>query len=183
MNPHLEQCPTRKNPSQECTHMYMHHIVPGDKYGHLQALKPANKGHQKNHWLWQCDCGRTVVVVANKVCSGHRSTCAHKQCEFRAHDLFGNKTKGGFSKRDHPLNKLYVCGVNAQQRCQNPNNPSYSVYGGRGIEFRFANPTEFAQYCINEGIYPFNAGIQLTLVHILLSISDIAVIVPVLIVF
>jgi hypothetical protein len=35
---------------------------------------------------------------------------------------------------------------NAQQRCSNPNHPSYSVYGGRGIEFRFESLDAYVKY-------------------------------------
>jgi hypothetical protein len=36
----------------------------------------------------------------------------------------------------------------ARQRCQNPNDPGYHHYGGRGIEFRFKTIREAAEYVL-----------------------------------
>lgn len=37
----------------------------------------------------------------------------------------------------------YVVFIGAKNRCQNPNNPNFHNYGGRGIEFRFSSFDEF----------------------------------------
>lgn len=40
----------------------------------------------------------------------------------------------------------YQAYKNAKQRCTNPKNPTYPVYGGRGIEFRFSSFVEFIEH-------------------------------------
>jgi hypothetical protein len=37
----------------------------------------------------------------------------------------------------------YESYLSAKNRCNNPNNPDYKLYGGRGIEFRFNSVQEF----------------------------------------
>jgi hypothetical protein len=38
---------------------------------------------------------------------------------------------------------------NIKQRCTNPNSIGYSNYGGRGIEFRFDSPAQFAKWVLD----------------------------------
>lgn len=45
---------------------------------------------------------------------------------------------------------LYKACLSINNRCHNPNNPSYKNYGGRGIKsFWNGNPASFATYIIN----------------------------------
>jgi DNA-binding XRE family transcriptional regulator len=49
--------------------------------------------------------------------------------------------------------KLYMVWCSMKQRCQNPNNPSYKTYGGRGIEVcaEWYDFARFADWAIEHG--------------------------------
>ncbi len=50
----------------------------------------------------------------------------------------------GLSRR----NPVYHICQAAKSRCQNPNNPNYENYGGRGIQFKWETAGETAQWII-----------------------------------
>ena len=51
------------------------------------------------------------------------------------------------AKRDVPK-WLYKRATAAKQRCTNPKDKAYGLYGGRGIEFRFDSVMDCAEYCM-----------------------------------
>ena len=52
--------------------------------------------------------------------------------------------RGGGRPPTHGLSRtpIYTSYTEAKRRCENPRNPDYSAYGGRGIQFRFSSVTE-----------------------------------------
>lgn len=82
------------------------------------ARAPTRKtsgGHYKAVWFFRCDCGSVGRLDACRV--GRQKSC------------------GCIRGEKHGLSKSRIRNVwNAMiQRCHNPNNSSYSRYGGRGI--------------------------------------------------
>lgn len=62
-----------------------------------------------------------------------------------------NATKQRLSVTDK---RLRQCLTNAKQRCENPNNKGYINYGGRGIEFKFADIDEAFTWVVGNIGYP-----------------------------
>lgn len=96
-------------------------------------------GVRKNHYLWDCvcDCGNTRTVQYDNLLSGSSSCgCLRKEL------MRERRTIHGESRRPNETAEFRTyCW--AKDRCNNPNNPKYHRYGGRGIEFRFTSYPEF----------------------------------------
>ena len=75
-------------------------------------------------WLCQCACGQTMVVRAVHLRSGRSRSCGCLQSEVAA------KLKTVHGMRSH---RLYDVWTQMLQRCVNPANSHYHLYGGRGI--------------------------------------------------
>jgi hypothetical protein len=108
----------------------------GQRFGRLLVLEFSglNKWN-KALWLCLCDCGITKVLLGNSLTAGRTQSC------------------GCFRKETAPLNVPikhgwhgtveYNAFLHARSRCLNPMNPSYSNYGGRGIQFLFSSFDEW----------------------------------------
>ena len=79
-------------------------------------------------WKCRCDCGKVTTVRARSLWSGNTRSCGCLQKE-KASKIGKamHTTHGGSGTR---LNKIYRA---IKQRCNNPQNPAYENYGGRGI--------------------------------------------------
>lgn len=115
----------------------------GKRYGRLLALKPTNKRNPATGaivWKCRCDCGNLVEVMSSHLTSGNTESCGCIQREFaksgKAHFTHGESV----GKKITPEYRAFV---EARKRCINKNLASYKDYGGRGIQFKFA---DFAQF-------------------------------------
>lgn len=100
----------------------------GQRYGKLTVLSRASdhippNGAPQVTWLCKCDCGNTVVVTANNLRNGHVRSCG---CL--------SKDEPNHLKHGKNNSRIHHIWVGMRQRCNNPNNPSYKNYGGRGIK-------------------------------------------------
>ena len=113
--------------------------LTGRRFGRLTALRrDCLSGNGQWRWVCVCDCGKSCSVAVNTLTRGNSRSCGCLRNERR---LNANYRHGLFVRgRRNP--ELYAY-CSAKQRCQNPKDPSYRNYGGRGIEFRFANFAEF----------------------------------------
>lgn len=89
----------------------------GLKIGRLTVFKYDYKKGKHHYFLVRCECGVEKSIGWDNFKSGRQKTCG---CIFRE----------GFLGTEHPLYKTW-CSM--KQRCNNPNNQSYSRYGGRGV--------------------------------------------------
>ncbi len=78
---------------------------------------------EKHKARYQCSCGNVCVKDRYKVSSGHTTSCGCRLKEIQ------NKTIHGM----HESNEYHVWEM-MKQRCLNPKNKKYSLYGGRGIK-------------------------------------------------
>lgn len=96
--------------------------LTNQKFGNLLVVE--RRGSDENGqalWLCRCDCGKEKII--------------------RGHDLKGGTKSCGCSRRyntglyQHGLSgtRLHNIWRSMKDRCFNPNNKSYSFYGGRGI--------------------------------------------------
>jgi hypothetical protein len=101
--------------------------ITGKKFQALTAIKFSHK-HTKwlsSFWLFQCECGKQKILQKSKVICGHIVSCG---CGAKNKKRTGNPT--------HNLSKtqMYILWKGMRQRCNNPKNPKYPNYGGRGIK-------------------------------------------------
>ena len=120
--------------------------MTGLKFGKLLVLR--RDGWDKSQaamWLCQCECGNTSRACGADLRRGNTTAC-------RRHD-HGNIGK----PRTHGETVLHSRSAEleafngAKSRCTNPRKKHWKNYGGRGIEFRF---TDFSQFLESVGRKP-----------------------------
>jgi hypothetical protein len=99
----------------------------GERFGKLVVTGLTQKmvdGRRRVYCECLCDCGKTAIVLKRSLVIGHTKSC-------------GCRTKPGESHfgRTHGMSAfpIHYIWLGMLQRCENPNHPSYSKYGGRGI--------------------------------------------------
>lgn len=98
------------------------------KFGRLTAIKPTNKRHNKYViWECKCDCGNIIEVQSSYLSKEKRG---RKSCGCLMSDA---KKVHGHTSSNGYRSKTYRSWDGMKQRCLNPNNPKYDLYGGRGI--------------------------------------------------
>lgn len=95
--------------------------LAGQRFGRLVGVRRTGP----DRWLFSCDCGRSVERSAGKVRFGHAKSCG---CAKHLRD----RAKHGQARKGC-RHLLYDVWIAMRQRCNNPNNPSFKNYGGRGI--------------------------------------------------
>lgn len=106
--------------------------LTGQVFGRLTVLGFAGR----RHWYVQCECGNL-----KKTSSSNLVRLAVRSCGCLHSEILGEKNK------THGLNRApeVIAFNHAKDRCLNHRNRSFGLYGGRGIEFRFASFNEFFQ--------------------------------------
>jgi hypothetical protein len=93
--------------------------ISGEKYNKLKIISFYKRKNGHNHWLCQCDCGKTTITTKDKLQSGHTKSCG---CLV--------KSSNGESE-----SKFWSIWQSMKSRCDNKNNDNYNSYGGRGITY------------------------------------------------
>lgn len=97
-------------------------IEIGQKFGKLTVVSKVENYISKSNlhctaWRCKCDCGNEVIKLGRVLKRGWALSC------------------GCSKSQDYPSHeKLYNVWISIKQRCNNPNDSSYSNYGGRGIK-------------------------------------------------
>lgn len=104
--------------------------LTGRRFHFLVVLRRAENAYRKVRWLCQCDCGKTCVVVSQKLLESRTKSCG---C-YRVIAGYRPKTHGmgGMGTGKKRL-RVYEIWKGMIQRCKNPNEAAYKYYGGRGI--------------------------------------------------
>lgn len=109
--------------------MHKRYELAGQVFGKLTVLQFAGMGDDyASKWLVRCECGNEKIVDGKNMVKGRTRSCGCRQG--------GRSGLHGAVKRTHgqaDKSPLYTCWINIRQRCNNPNNTDYRVYGGRGI--------------------------------------------------
>lgn len=109
--------------------------LSGKRFGRLVVLSFSNLPNCRPHWLCQCDCGKQAVVSGLNLKSAHTRSCGCLHAE--------NAIRQGLARRGLPSpnrthgkshTAIYRTWSSMIQRCENPNNPGWPAYGGRGIK-------------------------------------------------
>lgn len=111
-------------PPQQSNLMKKFQDLSGQRFGRLVVLYRCSDGkHYKYKCL--CDCGNETEVAADHLRSGHTTSCG---CERSIVCSKVHKTHGMSKTR------LYKLWGNMIERCENPKNNRYKVYGAKGIK-------------------------------------------------
>lgn len=119
----------------------------GQRYGRLVvgayagSRRSQSNGRMVVMWECTCDCGEVTYVSSTSLTGGVQS-CG---CLLREAITIG-KTRHGYCGT-----KEYRAFLQARNRCESDTCPKYKDYGGRGIEFRFA---EFSTFLAELGPAP-----------------------------
>lgn len=113
----------------------------GQRFERLLVVEYVGAGK----WSCNCDCGNTVSVMTTNLTSGNSRSCGCLQTERRfKHGMSGTPMHGAWRQMF--------------QRCENPKDPAYHNYGGRGITV-CDEWHEFSQFLADMGVRP--KGFQL----------------------
>lgn len=100
--------------------------LTNQRFGRLVALEDAgHNSSNKTVWKCLCDCGNIHYATTSDLRRGDSTSCG---C-FHKEQLGNRRRKHGYSNT-----KLYKTWKNIRARCNNPNEPNYPRYGGRGIK-------------------------------------------------
>ena len=97
----------------------------GKVYGRWTVLKMVRNKRGKVAWLCRCNCGKEGVVIGAYLRNGSSKSCGCLSVDMAR----VNFTRHGFNR--HPIHRSWE---SMKQRCYNPNNSRFYVYGGRGIK-------------------------------------------------
>jgi hypothetical protein len=106
-------------------------VFLGSRFGRLTAAEDMGiKPGKGRLWRCVCECGNEVVVPAKQLKYKQRS-CGCTRWKNPAFGPTHQRTRDPGSKN---LSSVYARWAQMIQRCTNPNNTGYHLYGGRGIE-------------------------------------------------
>ena len=114
--------------------------LTGQRFGRLVVVR-RDTAAPGTVWICACDCGKHTSVQAYSLRSGDSKSCGCGRS--RSHFIHGH------AKPSKPTRE-YSAWSSARQRCNNPNDPGFHNYGGRGIRMTAAWDT-FAQFFADMG--------------------------------
>lgn len=100
--------------------------LTGQKFGRLAVMGPTNERRNRKiiYCCW-CDCSKKCFVRSADLRNGHTKSCG---C------LVKELTKKHNTKHGMYRTLIYYIWRDMLARCENPKNPAYKNYGGRGIK-------------------------------------------------
>lgn len=115
--------------------MYKKELLPGAKFGEWTVIEQIQE--RKDGYIVykvKCSCGIEAFYKSNYLISEKSSCC--RSCSAKKNRPKGEhcyQFKHGAAIRTNELRQTYNIWLMMKQRCKNPNDKSYSNYGGRGI--------------------------------------------------
>ena len=112
--------------------------LSSSRFGKLIVEGFSHRGKNNNryiYWLCQCDCGKGKIILGSNLKSGTTRSCGclHREISSERCKLFlGPKIKHGHDRRKRRTPEYRTWSL-MRNRCNNPRNPEYRRYGGRGI--------------------------------------------------
>lgn len=106
--------------------------LTGQRFGRLVVLsKVKHDSDAKIWWYCRCDCGVEKDILGRNLRDGYTKSCGCLGKEILAEGRQRNNSKRGVDDRSRT--RLYRIWIGMRQRCGNPNDHAYPLYGGRGI--------------------------------------------------
>ena len=99
--------------------------LTGETFGRLHVIERGpNNPRKQATWICECECGKIVRVESGHLRSGHTQSCG----------CYGHDRSREYHYKHGMTNtKLFSVWKGMRRRCNNPKDPKYSIYGGRGI--------------------------------------------------
>lgn len=97
--------------------------LTGKKFGRLTVIERTDSPNKNAKWLCLCDCGKYVSVFGTDLKNGKTQSCGCIHSE----QLAERNYKHGLSNT-----KLMNIWRSMKDRCYNPNNKAYRIYGAEG---------------------------------------------------
>ena len=106
--------------------------LTGQRFGQITVVERTTNhvctsGQHKTMWRCICDCGNEVVATSQNLRNGHHLSCGCLVADRMSIVGRNNKTHGKIHTR------LYRIWAGIKDRCSNPNNKKYNIYGGKGV--------------------------------------------------
>lgn len=103
--------------------------LTGQRFGRLAVIRYAGMSrHGKSTWECRCDCGSVVTLLGSNMVFGLSRSCGCLEIESkRSVPLIHGHTRG------HRPTREFRIWANIQQRCLNPQCPTWKRYGARGV--------------------------------------------------
>jgi hypothetical protein len=129
-----------------------------ETFGRLTTIGPkfllpiGRQGQYKSSQVCACICGEVRICYVRYLRLGASKSCG---CLQRERAAASNKTHGGSFNGVSP-NPAYANWQNMKRRCNNPKDPKYPDYGGRGIRVcdRWQGKNGFANFLSDMGERP-----------------------------
>lgn len=125
----------------------------GGTFGRLTVVERAPNAANSTdaRWRCRCSCGAETVTYGRFLRRGHTRSCGCLQRDVNLARVLkhGGATRD-LSRRPSEYN-IWQCII---QRCENPKNPAFSRYGGRGIKVCEHWRTDFAAFFADVGARP-----------------------------
>lgn len=100
----------------------------GQKFERLLVVRSAPTIKQVTRWECLCDCGASVVVPTDSLRQGNT-----KSCGCLKHDMARVRMRNAMTTHGATGTRMYRIWSQMWQRCTNPKDKKYPLYGGRGI--------------------------------------------------
>ena len=101
----------------------------GMRFGRYEILKVVGVDkHQKVLFECRCDCGNIRNISRNALVTGNTKSCGCLNLEKIKLPKTHGETAG------HTVTPTYRAWLNAKQRCNNPKNAEWHIYGEKGIK-------------------------------------------------
>jgi hypothetical protein len=117
---------------------------PGTRWANLTVIERGPNGGRMPRVYCLCDCGTKTLVYVCSLRTGNTKSCGCLRGE--SHGLSGRRLKGEIRE--------YRIWCHAKGRCQNPKDPKYPAYGGRGIRMCDAWENSFTAFLADMGRSP-----------------------------
>lgn len=107
--------------------------IPDSKLTVVQQVEDhiTSSGHRYSQWLCKCQCGNKIIVRGAYLKTGNTKSCGCFKLEYsKKHIKELHKLQ---IRHNESRTRLHRIWLGMKDRCNNPNNPRYSDYGGRGI--------------------------------------------------
>lgn len=119
----------------------------GKKFGKLTVVEesPRKGPGNRTWWVCNCECGESTTTRGDRLRTGQTTSCGCNRLEWGRRNFETRRTHG---MSEHPAYKAWQ---RMKSRCQNPKEPVYPYYGGRGISVCGAWVESFAAFWADMG--------------------------------
>ena len=118
--------------------------ITGQRFGRLIVIERSTKRGKQVYWRCMCDCGDVSVVRGSCLRCGNTKSCGCLNLQ----KMNERRTRHGKHRE-----RIYQIWLHMRQRCANPKDPSYYLYGGRGISVckEWGDFMTFYRWAMDEG--------------------------------